>query len=335
MKEIDFIRNKLSVNGAIDEASSLALYEIERQINLFRKLEESLWNSELYVVYMHTTPDGKKYIGITKNLPNSRWNEGSGYEAQRKFYKAIQAYGWINIEHKIIAAGLTETEAKELETKLIQEYKTIDPDYGYNSNLSVAEDKHADKTSTTRPKQKGIQTRSDLDICREIIEKHSIKSVDKTIYIFNGSEYVKAPDNAIEKEILEDHQVLSPKRRKEIKENIMLLSQSNMEDVFPESFIETAQKTEIQMLLEAFQSSGNKKVTEIDIAELYTWLNETPETDICVPMIWDQVFHLLGEECPLIISRRIGIVLQNNGWRKEGKKRLPKYGSQRCFCREV
>ena len=333
MKEIDFIRNKLSVNGAIDEASSLALYEIERQINLFRKLEESLWNSELYVVYMHTTPDGKKYIGITKNLPNSRWNEGSGYEAQRKFYKAIQAYGWINIEHKIIAAGLTETEAKELETKLIQEYKTIDPDYGYNPNLSVAEDKHADKTSTTRPKQKGIQTRSDLDICREIIEKHSIKSVDKTIYIFNGSEYVKAPDNAIEKEILEDHQVLSPKRRKEIKENIMLLSQSNMEDVFPEEFLETTQNQEMRILLEAFRLSGYKKVTEIDIAELFTWLNETNEEYICLAMIWDKVFHLSGK-CPALVGKRMGTIIRNHGWIPTGIRRYhAQYGQQRSFRR--
>ena len=38
MKEIDLIRSKLSAYDALDEASLLALYEVERQISLLHRL---------------------------------------------------------------------------------------------------------------------------------------------------------------------------------------------------------------------------------------------------------------------------------------------------------
>ena len=126
MKELELIKNKLINSCTLDESSVLAINEIDRQLALYHDLEESLFNPDLYLVYMHTTPDGKKYIGITRNLPNTRWNEGTGYESQKKFYRAIQAHGWNNITHQIIAAGLTEIDAKALETELIRKYNTYD-----------------------------------------------------------------------------------------------------------------------------------------------------------------------------------------------------------------
>lgn len=131
----------------LDESCELAISEIDQQLSLYLKLEETLFNSELHLVYMHTTPDGRKYIGITKNLPATRWNEGAGYESQKKFYKAIQKFGWDNIEHKIIAAGLSEIEAKTLESELILKHKTHDSQYGYNTNLSIADVRHTEKDS--------------------------------------------------------------------------------------------------------------------------------------------------------------------------------------------
>ena len=35
-----------------------------------------------YIVYKHTAPNGKVYIGITKKAPNDRWASGFGYETQ-------------------------------------------------------------------------------------------------------------------------------------------------------------------------------------------------------------------------------------------------------------
>ena len=40
-----------------------------------------------YKVYIHEFPDGKKYIGITKQTLKARWGiNGNGYKTQTKFY---------------------------------------------------------------------------------------------------------------------------------------------------------------------------------------------------------------------------------------------------------
>lgn len=55
-----------------------------------------------YTVYMHISPNNKKYIGVTKNKPEKRWGYGNNYKSSPMFYKAIKKYGWNNIEHKIL-----------------------------------------------------------------------------------------------------------------------------------------------------------------------------------------------------------------------------------------
>lgn len=86
-----------------------------------------------YTVYKHTTPSGKIYIGITlqKDL-NRRWQNGSGYRTQRRFYRAIKKYGWENIKHEIVMTSLSKQEAENAEIALIREFQTTDPKYGYN-----------------------------------------------------------------------------------------------------------------------------------------------------------------------------------------------------------
>ena len=61
-----------------------------------------------YIVYMHISPSGKKYIGITKQNPKRRWNSGNGYKNNDYFTKAIKKYGWNNFLHIILAENLTE-----------------------------------------------------------------------------------------------------------------------------------------------------------------------------------------------------------------------------------
>lgn len=86
----------------------------------------------MYVVYKHTTPSGKVYIGITCRKPEERWENGSGYKGNKHFYRAIQRYGWSNIRHEIVADGLTKAQACAMEIKLIAEYDATNPDKGYN-----------------------------------------------------------------------------------------------------------------------------------------------------------------------------------------------------------
>lgn len=86
-----------------------------------------------YSVYIHTTPNGKKYIGITTQKPEDRWINGLGYKKNTHFYRAIKKYGWNNINHEILFINLLESEATEIEKELIKKYKTMNPNYGYNS----------------------------------------------------------------------------------------------------------------------------------------------------------------------------------------------------------
>lgn len=83
-----------------------------------------------YYVYILTFPDEKKYIGITRQEPERRWQNGKGYKNQSKVYEAIQKYGWDNIRHDIYKANVSSEEAQQTEIELIKKYNSIEN--GYN-----------------------------------------------------------------------------------------------------------------------------------------------------------------------------------------------------------
>lgn len=91
-----------------------------------------------FCVYVHTFPNGKKYIGITCKTPNKRWQNGTGYDKDHQpvMYNAIKKYGWGNVSHEVLFDGLTLKEAAEKEKELIALHKTncsrYGNEYGYN-----------------------------------------------------------------------------------------------------------------------------------------------------------------------------------------------------------
>lgn len=88
---------------------------------------------ENYKVYRHISPNGKVYIGITKKkYVTDRWCRGKGYENNDYFTKAINKYGWDNFKHEILFENLTKEEACQKEIELIEEYKSNNPEFGYN-----------------------------------------------------------------------------------------------------------------------------------------------------------------------------------------------------------
>lgn len=95
-----------------------------------------------YTLYKHTSPGGKVYIGITRQKPETRWNGGKGYKHSPHFYTAIQAYGWENFQHEILAEGLTKEAAEQAEIEYIALYDSTNRDKGYN----------LDKGGSTGPK---------------------------------------------------------------------------------------------------------------------------------------------------------------------------------------
>jgi len=83
-----------------------------------------------YLIYKHTSPSGKSYIGRTNNLVRRDriHRTTSGCPA---FHSAIQKYGWDNFIHEILCDGLTLEEANECEEFMIKEHRTLAP-FGYN-----------------------------------------------------------------------------------------------------------------------------------------------------------------------------------------------------------
>lgn len=86
-----------------------------------------------YSVYMHISPKGKRYIGITKRNPVKRWGyNGYCYRHNEYFYRAINKYGWDNFQHLILYSCLSKEDAESIEIELIAKYKTTNNKYGYN-----------------------------------------------------------------------------------------------------------------------------------------------------------------------------------------------------------
>lgn len=85
-----------------------------------------------FIVYKHTFPNQKVYIGITCCEPRLRWRNGLGYNNQPIMRNAIKKYGWENIKHEIVAENLTKEEACNEEVRLIALYDSTNTMHGYN-----------------------------------------------------------------------------------------------------------------------------------------------------------------------------------------------------------
>lgn len=85
----------------------------------------------MYKVYMHIFPNSKRYIGITMQKLENRFDNGNGYKTN-PMKRAIKKYGWGNIEHLLLYDNLTKEEAEQKEIELIRQYNSNNINYGYN-----------------------------------------------------------------------------------------------------------------------------------------------------------------------------------------------------------
>lgn len=96
-------------------------------------------NSKLkdtWKVYMHESPSGKKYIGITSKPLSKRFGtKGQYYKGCPYFYEAIEKYGWDNIKHIILHTNISYKKAIEYEKFYIDKFNANNPDFGYNLTL--------------------------------------------------------------------------------------------------------------------------------------------------------------------------------------------------------
>jgi group I intron endonuclease len=85
----------------------------------------------IYLIYKHTSPSGKSYIGQTKDYEQRCQQHRAEKSNCRAFSAAIKKYGWDNFTHEMLVECITEDEANTLEVKFILEHHTLSPG-GYN-----------------------------------------------------------------------------------------------------------------------------------------------------------------------------------------------------------
>ncbi len=112
-------------------------------------------NNRLYCVYKHVSPDGKVYVGTTARLPYLAWFSGAPYSNQSIFKAVIEEIGgykqfkvlfkhfyldqdenWIEITSSLpfeTTNQFKKSQAGDLVKKYVEEYKTYEPQHGYNA----------------------------------------------------------------------------------------------------------------------------------------------------------------------------------------------------------
>ena len=74
---------------------------------------------KLYIVYVHITPDGMHYYGVTSNIKR-RW-ECNGIRYKRTSLQPyIEQYGWDNIKHIVLFRDKSKEDALKIENFLIE-----------------------------------------------------------------------------------------------------------------------------------------------------------------------------------------------------------------------
>lgn len=83
-------------------------------------------------VYRLIAPDGRSYIGQTRQRLCKRFKRGKGYKSCPAIDSAIAMYGWDAFSYEVLCVceSVVEADAKEIE--YIAAYKTTSPDNGFN-----------------------------------------------------------------------------------------------------------------------------------------------------------------------------------------------------------
>lgn len=73
---------------------------------------------KLYIVYVHITPEGMYYFGVTNNI-KKRWGGNGVFYKKTSLQPYIEQYGWENIQHKVLYENLSYDDALKIEDSLI------------------------------------------------------------------------------------------------------------------------------------------------------------------------------------------------------------------------
>lgn len=116
--------------------SCAAKIRVQQTVNSVMRQRTVADDGMRYTVYMHVFPDGKRYIGMTKNELARRWQRGNGYRGQEDIFAAIGQCGWDNVRNFVMFEDLDFKTARSYEAQLIDEYRTYSSKYGFNTHYS-------------------------------------------------------------------------------------------------------------------------------------------------------------------------------------------------------
>ena len=131
-KLTEITKGRTIITDNIIEKLAIAIEELSEELSLFAEEIREMSPKDIgqYCVYELTFPDGKKYYGMTVNT-QMRWSNGMGYRNQ-VVGKAIEEFGWENVNKRIIAENLTKQNAELIERTLIKGTGSDIPGIGYN-----------------------------------------------------------------------------------------------------------------------------------------------------------------------------------------------------------
>ena len=124
-----------------------------------------------YVVYMHISPNDKRYIGVTKLKPKYRWDNGNGYKKNDYFTNAIKKYGWNNFQHIILFINLTQKQAELKERELILQHNSTNEKLGYNLEFGGNLQKEISERTRERMSKAMIKRMSNIELRKKISKK--------------------------------------------------------------------------------------------------------------------------------------------------------------------
>ena len=147
----------------------------------------------MYIVYLHRNKiNGKCYVGQTCQKPQARWGkQGSGYQAQQYFYRAIKKYGWNNFDHIILEENIPKEKIDEREVFWAGYYHALAPggytlkvgsqNHSQNSEQLKAIRSKASKENWKKPEYRElISKRRKEEWQNQEVREKCLKNLDRT-----------------------------------------------------------------------------------------------------------------------------------------------------------
>lgn len=140
------------------------------------------------IIYMYTSPSGKRYVGQTWDEQKRRWEHRSVSRKKSVFHEAIKKYGKDSFVYEILHSNIkTQEELNRLESETIARFNTIAPN-GYNLTTGGEGGKHHE-ASKQKLKDMWLTTKRDqiVNSMKKAAESPEVKARLKQNAINNAS----------------------------------------------------------------------------------------------------------------------------------------------------